>query len=61
MSVNFKCLLIGILLLNLLVVPVFPFAPSGGVLSLDGIDDYAVYPFEERGFLFSRKDRRLYC
>ena len=52
MVVNSKFLPIAVLLLNLLVVPVFPFAPSGGVLSLDGIDDYAVYPFEERGFLF---------
>ena len=55
MTVNFKHLLITSVLFSLLVVPVFAFAPSGGVLSLDGIDDYAVYPFEERGFLFQGK------
>ena len=51
MVTNLKSLLIVILFFNF-VTPVFSFQPSGGVLSLDGVDDYAVYPFAERGFLF---------
>ena len=53
MVTRFKFLLIVALFLNF-VVPVFSFQPSGGVLSLDGVDDYAVYPFAERGFLFPK-------
>ena len=53
MVTNLKSLLITVLFLNL-VMPVFSFQPSGGVLSLDGVDDYAVYPFAERGFLFPK-------
>ena len=33
------------------VLPVFSFQPSGGVLALDGDDDYAVLPFAEHGYL----------
>lgn len=58
MFINFKFLLIAVLLLNL-VVPAFPFQPFGGVLSLDGIDDYAILSFEEHGFLFPKNTREF--
>ena len=50
---NCKLLLSVVFLLNL-VIPVFSFEPSGGVLSLDGEDDYAVLPFGEHGHIFPR-------
>lgn len=52
MLINFKLLSSVVLLLGLLVMPVFSFEPSGGVLSLDGEDDYAILPFEEHGHVF---------
>ncbi len=56
MYVNFKFLLsvLSVVLLLSLVLPVFSFAPSGGVLMLDGEDDYAILPFAEHGYIFSR-------
>ena len=56
MHINFKCLLsiLSAGLLLSLVVPVFSFQPSGGVLMLDGADDYAILPFAEHGYIFSR-------
>ncbi len=51
MFINFKCLLSTVLLFSL-VVPVLSFEPSGGVLSLDGEDDYAILPFAEHGHIF---------
>lgn len=56
MVTSFKFLLIVVLFLNF-VVPVFSFQPSGGVLSLDGVDDYAVLPFAEHGYLFRKNTR----
>ena len=53
MSTNFKLLLSAVLLFGL-VVPVFSFEPSGGVLALDGEDDYAILPFAEHGHIFPR-------
>ena len=50
MVVSFRLLFIVILLFHL-ALPVFPFKPSGGVLVLDGDDDYAVLPFAEHGYL----------
>lgn len=41
MVVSFRLLLIVMLLFHL-VLSVFPFEPSGGVLVLDGDDDYAI-------------------
>ena len=55
---NLKSLLIAVLSL-ILVMPVFSFQPSGGVLSLDGVDDYAVLPFEEHGYLFPKNTREF--
>ena len=55
---NFKFLLIVVLFLNL-TTPVFSFQPSGRVLSLDGIDDYAVLPFAEHGYLFPKDTREF--
>lgn len=55
---NFKFLLMVVLFLNF-VVSVFSFQPSGGVLSLDGVDDYAILPFEEHGYLFPKKTREF--
>ncbi|MCY3743938.1 MAG: hypothetical protein OXH00_23225 [Candidatus Poribacteria bacterium] len=55
MYINFKFLLSvlsAVLLLSLLVMPVFSFEPSGGVLMLDGEDDYAILPFAEHGHIF---------
>ena len=50
MVVNFRFLFIVVLLFHL-VLPVFSFEPSGGVLVLDGDDDYAILPFAEHGYL----------
>lgn len=58
MVTNLKSLLITVLSLSL-VVPVFSFQPSGGVLSLDGVDDYAILPFEEHGYLFRKNTREF--
>ena len=58
MVTRFKFLLIVVLSLNL-VMPVFSFQPSGRVLSLDGVDDYAVLPFEEHGYLFPKDTREF--
>ena len=49
--INCKLLLSAVLLFSL-VLPVFSFAPSGGVLMLDGEDDYAILPFAEHGYIF---------
>ena len=51
MFINFKFLLSMVLLFSL-VMPVFAFEPSGGVLMLDGEDDYAILPFAEHGHIF---------
>ena len=53
MFINFKFLLSPILVLSL-VVPVFSFEPSGGVLVLDGEDDYAILPLAEHGYIFPK-------
>ncbi len=53
MPINFK-LLFSVLLLLSLVLPVFSFEPSGGVLMLDGQDDYAIFSFAEHGYIFPR-------
>ncbi len=53
MFTNFKLLLSTVLLFSL-VMPVFSFEPFGGVLSLDGEDDYAILPFKEHGHIFPR-------
>ena len=53
MYINFKFLLSSVLLLSL-VMPVFCFEPSGGVLVLDGEDDYAILPLAEHGYIFPR-------
>ena len=54
MYINFKFLLsvLSPILLLSLVMPVFSFQPSSGVLSLDGEDDYAILPFVEHGHIF---------
>ena len=54
MYINFKFLLsvISVVFLLSVVLPVFSFEPSGGVLSLDGEDDYAILPFAEHGHIF---------
>ena len=46
-------ILSAVLLLSF-VFPVFSFAPSGGVLVLDGEDDYAILPFAEHGYIIPR-------
>jgi hypothetical protein len=53
MCIRFKFLLSVVFLLSL-VLPVFSFQPSGGVLMLDGEDDYAILPFEKHGYIFPR-------
>ncbi len=53
MFINFK-LLLNVILLFSLGLPVFSFEPSGGVLMLDGEDDYAILPFAEHGYIFSK-------
>ncbi|RKU20061.1 hypothetical protein C6503_06690 [Candidatus Poribacteria bacterium] len=35
-------------------MPVFSFEPSGGVLVLDGEDDYAILPLAEHGYIFPK-------
>ena len=50
MIINFRILLSTLLLFNL-VLPVFSFKPSGGVLVLDGDDDYAILPLAKHGYL----------
>ncbi|RKU28955.1 hypothetical protein C6499_09485 [Candidatus Poribacteria bacterium] len=54
MPINFKLLFSAVLLLGLLAIPVFSFQPSGGVLMLDGEDDYAILPFAEHGYILPR-------
>ena len=56
MYINFKFLLsvLSAVLLLSLVVPVFSFEPSGGVLVLDGEDDYAILPLAEHGYIIPR-------
>ena len=51
MFTNFKFLLSMVFLLSL-ILPVFSFEPSGGVLVLDGEDDYAILPLAEHGYIF---------
>ena len=46
--------LFSVVFLLSLVLPVFSFQPSGGVLVLDGEDDYAIFPFAEHGYIFPR-------
>ena len=53
MFINFKLLLNVVLLLGL-VLPVFSFEPSDGVLVLDGNDDYAILQFAKHGYIFPR-------
>ncbi len=53
MFINFKILFSAALLLSL-VIPVFSFKPSGGVLMLDGEDDYAILPLAEHGYIIPR-------
>ena len=53
MLTNFKLLLSAVLLLNL-ILPVFSFQPSDGVLVLDGEDDYAILPLAKHGYIFPR-------
>ena len=53
MFINYKFLLSMLFLLSL-VLPVFCFQPSGGVLMLDGEDDYAIFPFAKHGYIFPR-------
>ena len=55
---DLKFLLIVTLFLSF-VLPVFSFQPSGGVLSLDGVDDYAILPFAEHGYLFPKNTREF--
>ena len=56
MYINFKFLLsvISVVFLLSVVLPVFSFEPSGGVLVLDGEDDYAILPLAEHGYIFPR-------
>ena len=51
--INCKFLLSVVFLLSL-VLPVFCFEPLGGVLMLDGEDDYAILPLAEHGYIFPR-------
>ena len=53
MFINCKLLFSMVCLLGL-VLPVFSFEPSGGVLVLDGEDDYVILPFAEHGYIFPR-------
>ena len=53
MFTNFK-LLLSAMLLPSFVLPVFSFEPSGGVLMLDGEDDYAILPLAEHGYIFPK-------
>ncbi len=56
MYINFKFLLsiLSAVLLLSLVMPVFCFEPSGGILVLDGEDDYAILPLAEHGYIIPR-------
>ena len=54
MFINYKLLLSAVLLLGLLAIPVFSFQPSGGVLMLDGEDDYAILPLADHGYIIPR-------
>ena len=56
MYINFKFLLsaLSAVFLLSLIVPVFSFGPSGGVLMLDGEDDYAILSFAEHGYIIPR-------
>ena len=53
MYIHFKPLLSAVLLLSF-VMPIFSFEPSGGVLMLDGEDDYAILPLAEHGYIIPR-------
>ena len=53
MLISWKFPLSVVLLLNL-VLPVLSFQPSGGVLMLDGEDDYAIFQFAKHGYIFPR-------
>ena len=50
MVINFRLLFIVMLLFHL-ILPVLSFKPSGGVLVLDGDDDYAILSLVEHGYL----------
>ena len=56
MYINFKFLIsvLSAVLLLSFVMPIFSFEPSGGVLVLDGEDDYAILPLAEHGYIFPR-------
>ena len=54
MFINCKLLCSVVLLLSL-VMPVFSFEPSGGVLVLDGEDDYAILPLAEHDYIFPKE------
>ena len=54
MFINCKLLFSALLLLGLLAIPVFSFEPSGGVLMLDGEDDYAILRLAEHGYIIPR-------
>ncbi len=56
MYINFKFLLsvLSAVLLLSFVMPIFSFEPSGGVLMLDGEDDYAILPLAEHGYIFPK-------
>ena len=45
---------LSVLLLLSLVLPVFSFEPSGGVLVLDGEDDCAILPLAEHGYIIPK-------
>ena len=47
-------LLLSVVFLLSLALPVFSFEPSGGVLMLDGEDDYAILSLAEHGYIFPR-------
>ena len=53
MFIRYKYLLSAVLLLGL-AIPIFSFQASGGVLSLDGEDDYAILRLPEHGYLFPK-------
>ncbi|MCY3743941.1 MAG: hypothetical protein OXH00_23240 [Candidatus Poribacteria bacterium] len=53
MFISCKFLLSAVLVFSL-VLPVFSFEPSGGVLVLDGEDDYAILPLAEYGYIFPK-------
>ena len=58
MGIGFKHLCIAVLFLGC-VGSGFAFQPSGGVLSLDGVDDYAILPFASHGYLFPNNTREF--